>query len=110
MQPVVAARVVLTAHTHEASAAPGEALPGLLAGSVLTFARALGEFGATIILAGNIEGETRQIPLAVYTLLNIPGAEPGVLRLTAVSIGLSLLALLAAAQLSGLRRRRSGAR
>ncbi len=85
------------------------ALPGLLSGSVLTFARALGEFGATIILAGNIEGETRQIPLAVYTLLNIPGAESGVLRLTVVSIGLSLLALLTSAHLSRLRHRRSGA-
>ena len=84
--------------------------PGVLAGSVLSFARALGEFGATIILAGNIEGETRQIPLAVYTLLNIPGAESRVLRLTALSVALALVALLTAAWLSRMQRRRSGAR
>ncbi|MCA9001722.1 MAG: molybdate ABC transporter permease subunit, partial [Planctomycetes bacterium] len=69
------------------------AMPGILAGSVLTFARALGEFGATIILAGNIEGETRQIPLAVYTLLNQPGEEMAVLRLGLVSVALALLSL-----------------
>ncbi|MDF1838529.1 MAG: molybdate ABC transporter permease subunit, partial [Planctomycetota bacterium] len=65
-------------------------MPGILAGSVLTFARALGEFGATIILAGNIEGETRQIPMAVYTLLNQPGQEGAVMRggrLESVTIG-----------------------
>ncbi len=59
----------------------------------LSFARALGEFGATIILAGNIEGETRQIPMAVYTLLNQPGQEGAVLRLGLVSVGLALLSL-----------------
>jgi molybdate transport system permease protein len=85
-------------------------LPGVLAGSVLSFARALGEFGATIILAGNIEGETRQIPLAVYTLLNIPGAESRVMWLTAVSVALALVALLTAAWLSRIQRLRSGAR
>lgn len=68
-------------------------MPGILAGSVLSFARALGEFGATIILAGNIEGETRQIPMAVYTLLNQPGQEGVVLRLGLVSVGLALLSL-----------------
>ncbi len=68
-------------------------MPGILAGSVLSFARALGEFGATIILAGNIEGETRQIPMAVYTLLNQPGKEGAVLRLGLVSVVLALLSL-----------------
>ncbi len=67
--------------------------PGILTGVTLTFARALGEFGATIILAGNIQGETRQIPLAVYTLLNQPGKENAVLRLCLVSIALALLSL-----------------
>lgn len=85
-------------------------LPGLLAGSVLSFARALGEFGATIIFAGNIQGETRQIPLAVYTLLNMPGSEPGIVRLTIVSVALSLFALLAAAWFTRMQRHRSGAR
>lgn len=83
-------------------------LPGIIAGAVLSFARALGEFGATIIFAGNIEGETRQIPMAVYTLLNLPGSGPAVVRLTIVSVALSLGALLAAAWLSRLQRRRAG--
>jgi molybdate transport system permease protein len=57
------------------------AWPGLLGGAVLAFARALGEFGATMVLAGNIPGETRQIPLAVYVLLSQPGREAEVLLL-----------------------------
>lgn len=69
---------------------------GVLAGAVVGFARSLGEFGATIVLAGNIEGETRTIPVAVYTLLNLPGGEAGVLRLVAVSVAMSVLALLGA--------------
>jgi molybdate transport system permease protein len=79
-------------------------LPGLLGGAVLCFARALGEFGATIIFAGNIEGETRQIPLAVYTLLNVPGAESSVWRLVLLSAGLALAAMMASAWLSRTRR------
>ena len=86
------------------------ALPGVLAGCVLSFARALGEFGATMVLAGNIEGETRQIPLAVYTLLNTPGAEAGVWRLMAVSIALSLSALLVSSWFGRRQRRRAGVR
>ena len=86
---------------------PLVARPGVVAGCVLSFARALGEFGATIILAGNIESETRQIPLAVYTLLNVPGKEAGVVRLTLVSVGLSLLALFVAAWFMRRQRRRT---
>ena len=71
------------------------ASPGVLAGGVLSFARALGEFGATIVLAGNIVGETRTIPVAVYTLLNVRGGEAAALRLAAVSVALALAALLA---------------
>ena len=82
-------------------------LPGVLAGAVLSFARALGEFGATIVLAGNIEGETRTIPVAVYTLLNQPGAEAGVWRLVGVSIAISLVALLGASWLARRQRRRA---
>ena len=74
----------------------------------MTWARALGEFGATIVFAGNIEGETRQIPLAVYTFLNLPGSEAGVVRLSVVSVALSLSALLAAAWLARVQRRRAG--
>jgi molybdate transport system permease protein len=81
------------------------ALPGLLAGVVLCYARALGEFGATIVLAGNVAGETRTIPVAVYTLLNVRGGEAGVLRLAAVSVALALAALLASSWLSARRRR-----
>jgi len=70
-------------------------LPGLVAGAILSFARALGEFGATIVLAGNVAGETRTIPVAVYTLLNQRGGEAGAVRLVAVSVVLALAALLA---------------
>jgi len=69
------------------------ALPGVGAGMVLAFARALGEFGATIVLAGNAEGETRTIALAVYTLLESPGAQQGVWILVGASVALSFLAL-----------------
>jgi molybdate transport system permease protein len=81
------------------------ALPGLLAGSVLSYARALGEFGATIVLAGNVAGETRTIPVAVYTLLSVRGGEQAVLRLTAVSVALALAALLGSFWLSARQRR-----
>jgi len=80
-------------------------LPGLLAGAVLSYARALGEFGATIVLAGNVAGETRTIPVAVYTLLNVRGGETAVLRLTAVSVALALAALLGSFWLSARQRR-----
>ena len=82
------------------------ALPGLAAGAVLSFARALGEFGATIVLAGNVEGETRTIPVAVYTLLNVRDGEAAVARLVAVSVTLAFGALLASFWLSARLRRR----
>jgi molybdate transport system permease protein len=81
------------------------ALPGLLAGAVLSYARALGEFGATIVLAGNLAGVTRTIPVAVYTLLNVRGGEDAVLRLTAVSVALALAAILGSFWLSARRQR-----
>ncbi len=70
-------------------------LPGILAGAVLGFARSLGEFGATITFASNIPGETRTLPLAIYTALQLPGGEAGVTRLAVIAIVLSLAALLA---------------
>jgi len=73
---------------------------GIAAGAVLCFARALGEFGATIVVAGNIVGETRTIPVAVYTLLNQPGQEAAIFRLVALSVTLSLLALVASSLLT----------
>ena len=84
------------------------ALPGVLAGAVLSFARALGEFGATIVLAGNVEGETRTIPVAVYTLMNTRDGEGGITRLVLVSVAMSLAALLAAGWLGRRQRRRAG--
>jgi molybdate transport system permease protein len=83
-------------------------LPGVLAGAVLGFARSLGEFGATIVLAGNVEDETRTIPVAVYTLLNQPGKEEGVIRLVVLSAAVALAALFASFGLARRQRRRAG--
>ncbi len=69
--------------------------PGIIAGMVLCFARSLGEFGATITFVSNIPGETRTLPLAIYTLTQTPGGDPAALRLTAVAVALSMAALLA---------------
>lgn len=69
-------------------------LPGIAAGAMLGFARSLGEFGATITFAANIEGQTRTLPLAIYTGLQLPGSEGAVARLAVVSIILSLGALM----------------
>jgi len=71
------------------------AAPGLLVGSLLALARSLGEFGATITFVSNIAGETRTIPAAIYTYLNQPGGEGAAGRLVAMSIFISLMALLA---------------
>ena len=68
-------------------------LPGVLAGAVLAFARSLGEFGATITFVSNIPGETRTLPLALYSLIQTPGGEAGALRLAVLSVLLSLGAL-----------------
>jgi len=68
-------------------------LPGIAAGLVLGFARAIGEFGATISFVSNIPGETRTLPLAIYTALQVPGEEGNVLRLALISVALSLAAL-----------------
>lgn len=69
------------------------ALPGILAGVVLGFARSLGEFGATITFVSNVPGETQTLPLAIYAALQQPGGEAIVWRLAAISVGLSLAAL-----------------
>jgi molybdate transport system permease protein len=71
------------------------AAPGVLVGALLTFARSLGEFGATITFASNIAGETRTLPLAIYTFLNQPGGEDPAARLVIVSALVSLAALVA---------------
>ena len=71
-------------------------LPGILAGSIIAFAAGLGEFGAVITFASNIPGETRTLPLALYTALQTPGGEALAARLAGVSIALGLLGLLIA--------------
>ncbi len=69
------------------------AWPGLVAGAVLAFAKALGEFGATITFVSNIPGQTQTISAAIYSLLQVPDAEGGIWRLVAVSLCISLAAL-----------------
>lgn len=66
---------------------------GILAGSVMAFARSLGEFGATIIFAGNIAGETRTVPLSIFTSSQVPGREHEALLMAAVSVALALGAM-----------------
>lgn len=68
-------------------------LPGIIAGMILSFAKAMGEFGATITFVANIPGETQTLPSAIYTFTQVPGGDPGALRLTAISIVISMLAL-----------------
>jgi molybdate transport system permease protein len=70
-------------------------IPGVLAGAVLGFARSIGEFGATITFVSNVPGETQTLPLAIYSALQQPGADTLVWRLSCVSLGLSLIALIA---------------
>jgi molybdate transport system permease protein len=84
------------------------ATPGLLAGAVLAFARGLGEFGATIVIAGDVAGETRTIPIAVYGLLAQRGGDAAAARLVAASVALSLAALAAASLIQARQRRRAG--
>lgn len=69
--------------------------PGILAGVVLAFARSLGEFGATITFVSNIPGETRTIPVAIYTLTQTPDGDVGALRLSIIAVVLALVALVA---------------
>ena len=71
------------------------ALPGVLAGAMLAFARALGEFGATITFVSNIPGETQTISAAIYTLTQVPGGDALALRLVVVAVVISLAAVMA---------------
>lgn len=75
-------------------------LPGILSGAVLSFARSLGEFGATITFVSNIPGRTRTLPLALYTLTQVPGGDAGALRLCVLAVLISLLALVLSEALS----------
>ena len=82
------------------------ALPGVIAGMVLCFAKALGEFGATITFVSNIPGETQTISAAIYTYTQIPNADAAAARLVVVAIVISLVALVASEWLA----RRAGTR
>ena len=69
-------------------------IPGIMTGVILAFARSLGEFGATITFVSNIQGETQTLPLALYTLTQVPGGEGGAMRLCIISVGLGMAALI----------------
>lgn len=81
-------------------------LPGILAGAILCFAKALGEFGATITFVSNIPGRTQTLPSALYTYTQVPGGEAGALRLSIVAAVLAVGALVASELLARRARRR----
>lgn len=83
-------------------------LPGIIVGTVLAFARSLGEFGATITFVSNIPGETRTIPSAMYTLIQMPRGETAAARLCLISIVLALVSLLISEWLARKSRQRLG--
>ena len=85
-------------------------LPGVLTGAILAFARALGEFGATITFVSNIPGETQTIPLAMYSFIETPGAEDQAARLCVIAIVIALASILASEWLSRMARQRLEAR
>lgn len=85
-------------------------LPGILAGSVLAFAKAMGEFGATITFVSNIPGQTQTVPTAIYSLLQTPGGEGPAARLVMISVIVAMAALLLSEWLSRKVARRVGAR
>ncbi|MDO6482629.1 molybdate ABC transporter permease subunit [Shimia thalassica] len=70
-------------------------LPGVLAGTILAFAKAMGEFGATITFVSNIPGQTQTLPSAIYAFLQVPGGESSALKLVIVSVVIAMTALLA---------------
>ncbi|WP_039948437.1 molybdate ABC transporter permease subunit [Vibrio ichthyoenteri] len=85
-------------------------IPGIITGVMLSFARSLGEFGATISFVSNIPGETQTIPLAMYTFIETPGAENEAMRLCVISIVIALASLLASEWLTRRCSKRLGAK
>lgn len=69
-------------------------LPGIIAGMILSFAKAMGEFGATITFVSNIPGQTQTLPSAIYTFTQVPGGDAGAIRLTLISVAISMGALI----------------
>ena len=82
------------------------AAPGVIVGAILGFAKALGEFGATITFVSNIPGETQTVPAAIYSLIQTPDGDAGALRLAAISAAIAVVALLISEALQ----KRAGAR
>ena len=80
--------------------------PGIVAGALLCFAKALGEFGATITFVSNIPGETRTLASAIYTFMQVPGGDAGALRLTVVAVLIAMAALAASEGLAAIIHRR----
>lgn len=76
------------------------ALPGVFAGALLSFAKSMGEFGATITFVSNIPGQTQTLPIAIYSLLQTPGGDAQVFRLSLISIIISMAALVCSEALS----------
>jgi len=77
-------------------------LPGIIAGMILAFAKAMGEFGATITFVSNIPGETQTLSSAIYTFTQVPGGDAGAFRLTLISIVISMAALMVSEVLTNL--------
>ncbi|NEY91036.1 molybdate ABC transporter permease subunit [Tabrizicola oligotrophica] len=84
-------------------------LPGILAGAILAFAKAMGEFGATITFVSNIPGKTQTLPSAIYTFLQVPGGEPQAIRLVLIAVAVALTALFLSEWVSRAIARRIGA-
>lgn len=84
------------------------AIPGIIAGVVLAFARSLGEFGATITFVSNIPGETRTLPLAMYTLIQVPNQEAATMRLCIIAIAISFISLFLSEVLQRAHKKRLG--
>ncbi len=84
-------------------------LPGVIVGMILCFAKAMGEFGATITFVSNIPGETQTLPSAIYTFTQVPGGDAGAMRLTLISIAISVSAMIVSEWLAHVVRRRIAA-
>jgi len=75
-------------------------LPGIVAGAILAFAKAMGEFGATITFVSNIPGQTQTLPSAIYSFLQVPGGEGAALRLVLIAVAIAMIALIASEWIS----------
>lgn len=83
-------------------------LPGIIAGTILAFAKAMGEFGATITFVSNIPGQTQTLPSAIYSFMQVPGGEPQAARLVLIAIAIAMAALILSEWISRAVARRIG--